>query len=200
MDNLSSSDLDSPSKTPLFIAIAAGIIALVGLWLGWLGFSRSAELEQQLAALGDASERLSAVEDLAGQQGGRVDQLGASLNSLSKEVSRVLGEVEGDITKLKRNVRTVAIDAGTAKRMVEALEKQGVKVAAPAPRVSSASKSTNAPVASRAGGVYKIKSGDNFGKIAAAYKISLTRLIEANPGVDSRRLRIGQEVVIPASK
>ncbi|EDY83534.1 hypothetical protein VDG1235_3161 [Verrucomicrobiia bacterium DG1235] len=47
-------------------------------------------------------------------------------------------------------------------------------------------------------GAYTIKSGDTLGKIAAAYKITLSQLQAANPGIDPRRLRIGQQIVVPA--
>ena len=62
MDNLSSADLDSSSKTPLFIGIAAVIIALTGVILGWLGFSKANELEAQLSAISGATESVSNLE------------------------------------------------------------------------------------------------------------------------------------------
>ncbi len=46
---------------------------------------------------------------------------------------------------------------------------------------------------------YNIQSGDNFAKIASAKGISLQALLDANPGVDPRRLQIGQAINIPAN-
>lgn len=209
MDNLSSSDLDSPSKTPLFIAIAAVIVGLAGLGLGWMGFTRSSELEKQLASMPDATAGLSDVEAYAEENGARIDKMAADMTQFSQEVNRVLGAVEDDISNLKKNVRAVAIEAGTAKKMVEELEKKGVQ-AAPTPRATSSVPATSsssdgdgssgetAPMGGDKGGSYTIKSGDTLGRIAAAHNLSLSELLAANPGVDPRRLRIGQQITIPS--
>jgi tetratricopeptide (TPR) repeat protein len=46
---------------------------------------------------------------------------------------------------------------------------------------------------------YKVVSGDNPAKIAARHGISVTALRAANPGLDDRRLRVGQVLKIPNS-
>ncbi|MDQ8205300.1 LysM domain-containing protein [Pelagicoccus sp. SDUM812003] len=207
MDSLSSSELDSPSKTPLFIAIAAILLGIAGLWLAWTSFSRISELEKKLAEVESAAQGASEMQDAIDASSARVEQVVANMNTLSQNVSDALNEVGSDITKVRSDVRKVAIEAGTAKKMVEELEKSGVRVAsAPAPSRASSSSSepaqtSKSPDASPGkSGVYTIKSGDTLGKIAAAYKITLTQLQSANPGVDPRRLRIGQQIVIPAAQ
>lgn len=213
MDNLSSSDLDSPSKTPLFIAVAAVIVGLAGLGLGWMGFSRAAALEAKMTALETASAGVADLDAAVNANANRIEQLSTNVTTFSQEVNRVMRAVEEDISNLKKNLRAVAIDAGTAKKMVEDLEKAGVK-AAPAPVAApvvaagssgapkegaSGSAGSAAPVAGK-GGVYTIKSGDTLGRIATAHGVSLSALQAANPDVDERRLRIGQQIVIPAAK
>jgi tetratricopeptide (TPR) repeat protein len=44
---------------------------------------------------------------------------------------------------------------------------------------------------------HKVVAGDNPAKIAARYGIKLSALRAANPGMDDRRLRVGQSLVIP---
>jgi len=46
---------------------------------------------------------------------------------------------------------------------------------------------------------YIVVQGDTFGKIAKAHGVSLKALEDANPGVDSRKLKIKQKITIPAS-
>ena len=46
-------------------------------------------------------------------------------------------------------------------------------------------------------GSYAIQAGDSFSKVANAKGISLQDLLNANPGVDPKRLQIGQMIVIP---
>lgn len=206
MENLSSSELDSPSKTPLFIAIAAVIVALVALGIGWMGLSRAAELEKEIARLEEASSQDTGLEDSVRATAERVESLSGSMNNFSKSVNDAIKEVHSDMTKVRSDLRKVTIDALTAKKMVEELEEKGVKVAVVP---SSSGSSSAAPAASSSApktpdtkpgtsGVYTIKSGDTLGKIAAAYKITLSQLQAANPGIDPRRLRIGQQVAIPA--
>lgn len=45
--------------------------------------------------------------------------------------------------------------------------------------------------------VHVVKAGDSFSSIARAYDVSVNALIEANPGVNPRRLQLGQEIRIP---
>lgn len=44
---------------------------------------------------------------------------------------------------------------------------------------------------------YAITKNDNFSKIASTHGVTLAALTKANPGVDSRRLRVGQKIQIP---
>jgi LysM repeat protein len=46
-------------------------------------------------------------------------------------------------------------------------------------------------------GPYTVVSGDSFYKIAKAHSISVRALADANPGVDSARLKIGQTLQVP---
>jgi len=48
--------------------------------------------------------------------------------------------------------------------------------------------------------VYTVAEGDWFSKIAKAHGISLKALAEANPGVDSTKLKIGQKLNLPEPK
>lgn len=67
-----------------------------------------------------------------------------------------------------------------AASVVQAQEPVGMKPAAPARPET-----------------HTIKAGDTLGQIAVTHKVSLHALVEANPGIDPKRLSIGREVVIP---
>jgi len=207
MENLSSSELDSPSKTPLFIAIAAVLVALVSLALGWMGLSRATALESELKRLEELASSDSGLEDAVQANKEGLDKLSNSVNGFSKNVNKAITDIGSDIKKVRSNVNKALIEAGTAKKMVQELEEKGVQVSV-VPSRSSASGSRAASSSSPAqkapdaapgkSGVYTIKSGDTLGKIAAAYKITLSQLQAANPGIDPRRLRIGQQIRVPA--
>ncbi|MDE3084096.1 MAG: LysM peptidoglycan-binding domain-containing protein, partial [Verrucomicrobiota bacterium] len=57
-----------------------------------------------------------------------------------------------------------------------------------------------APGTVTAEGAYIVKSGDSLAKIARANGVSLADLEAANPGVDPKRLKIGQKINLPAKK
>jgi LysM repeat protein len=46
---------------------------------------------------------------------------------------------------------------------------------------------------------HKVQAGETFTSIASRHRISVTQLQAANPGVDSRRLKVGQTLTIPSS-
>ncbi|WP_224772706.1 LysM peptidoglycan-binding domain-containing protein [Pelagicoccus enzymogenes] len=202
---MSSSELDSPSKTPLFIGIAAVIVALVGLGVGWMGLSRAAELEKQITRLEEAASQGTGLEESLQETADRVESLSTGMNNFSKSVNDAISGIRSDMTKVRSDIRKNSMDALTALKMVKDLEEKGVQVAV-VPTASSSSSSSSTDAAAKktpdtapgTSGVYTIKSGDTLGKIAAAYKISLSQLQAANPGIDPRRLRIGQQVAIPA--
>lgn len=209
MDNLSSADLDTSSKTPLFIGIAAIIVGLTGAAIGWLGFSKANELEQQLAKMASDADSVAEVGKTVDSNGEMIRRMAGKMTSIEKGLADIKGGVEADMVSVKQNLRKVAMDAGTALKKAEALEKSGVRVAtsSPAPTSSSASTSTSSKstgetaTASGEAGTHKIESGDTYERLRVRYNLkSVNELIDANPGVDPRRLMIGQSIVIPAAK
>ncbi len=69
----------------------------------------------------------------------------------------------------------------------------------PAPETAAAPAVTNAALeAVRPGtGQYSVVKGDSFYKIARAHRISMKALADANPGVDSAKLKVGQVLHLP---
>ncbi len=57
---------------------------------------------------------------------------------------------------------------------------------------------TAVPVAPATSTEYKVLKGDNFSTIAAKLHVSLKALIDANPGVDPLKLKIGQTIHVPS--
>ena len=84
------------------------------------------------------------------------------------------------------------------KEMFEALAGRGSK-----PSGGSEAETSDASASSSSAtttvGSYTIQPGDNFAKIAEQYGVSLQALLDANPGVDPRRLQIGQSIVLPSN-
>jgi len=56
---------------------------------------------------------------------------------------------------------------------------------------------TTAPAASGESREYTIVRGDTLSKIASTHGVTLSAIMKANPGLDSRRLKIGKKIQIP---
>lgn len=70
----------------------------------------------------------------------------------------------------------------------------------PAPGPAVVTPPAAAPLpAAPAGGLreHEVQAGENFTTIGKKYNVSPTAIAKANPGVDSRRLRVGQKIKIP---
>ncbi|MCX8157421.1 MAG: LysM peptidoglycan-binding domain-containing protein [Verrucomicrobiae bacterium] len=68
----------------------------------------------------------------------------------------------------------------------------------PGPAVVTPPTATPAPAATAAGvREHEVQAGENFTTIGKKYNVSPTAIAKANPGVDSRRLRVGQKLKIP---
>lgn len=201
MDNLSSADLDASSKTPLFIGIAAIIIAIVGVWLGWLGFSKANELEARIAEISGAADSISKLESTVSDNSEMLRKAAGKITSIESNLGTVTGVIEKDVADVKRSMRSLAMQAGTALKKVEALEERGVAAApAPSPEPSPVQTSKGDNSVPSSSTTHTIASGDTYGKLSAKYKVSVNDLFDANPGVDPRRLRIGQKILIPSAE
>tara|TARA_B100000900_G_scaffold405080_1_gene414208 strand:+ start:2154 stop:2756 length:603 start_codon:yes stop_codon:yes gene_type:complete len=200
MENLSSADLDNSSKTPLFIGIGAVIIAAIGFWLGWLGFSKANDLEARNAEISGAAESLSKLESSVHDNSEMLRKAAGKIASLESNLGTVTKAIEKDVADVKRNMRSLAMQAGTALKKAEALEKEGVRIAA-SPVSSQLAQKRKGNISSTLSATsHTIAAGDTYGKLSTQYKVGVNALLDANPGVDPRRLRIGQKIIVPSAQ
>jgi len=73
-------------------------------------------------------------------------------------------------------------------------------VAVPTPETQPTAPGTIAPAAQMTAKSYAVVNGDSFYRIAKVNNVSVRALVDANPGVDSARLRIGQVLQVPVSE
>lgn len=72
--------------------------------------------------------------------------------------------------------------------------------ATPAPAPDAATTTPTVPTTPAAGKEYTVAKGDAFYKIAKANGISISALSKANPNVDSKKLKVGQKLIIPVQE
>ena len=86
-------------------------------------------------------------------------------------------------------------------RTAPATDKKAVKKKAAAKKTAGKKNTGKAEKAAvPADGVYIVKEGDSFSRIAAKYHVRVADIEAANPGVSSNRLQIGQKLNLPTGK
>jgi LysM repeat protein len=133
----------------------------------------------------------------------RIVRAGAEIARLS----RTDRQVRDNTAQLELVTRGLTTTREEFNKLVDSMrDVQAARPAATAPARTAAPTGGSGgpdPVASTAtgawpaDGIYTIQSGDTFSRIAARFNIKLEDLERVNPGVDSRRLQIGQKIQLP---
>jgi len=191
------------SLLPVALAVLAIVLGGAGLYFGMTANQRINPLADTMDAGSGIAARLE--KDIAAFET-RIAELRAKSAELEQALSRT--RQYGNLNE--QTIKQVA--AGMQENRTELVKLAGrlnELLASGAPAAATASTRADAPTAesdaaaesrpANAPGTYAIQSGDNFVKVANKLGIGLQALIDANPGVDPRRLRIGQEINIPAN-
>ncbi|WP_256841853.1 LysM peptidoglycan-binding domain-containing protein [Ornithinimicrobium cryptoxanthini] len=75
----------------------------------------------------------------------------------------------------------------------------GAKADTPSKDSSAGSGKSDSAASTHSGGTVTVRAGDTLSGIAAANGISLTALVNANPGVNARGLQVGQQITLPGA-
>ena len=172
-------NLSNASLLPLALALLAVVLGGAGLYFGLTANSKLQPIVETI----DAREN-SFSESVEAQ---------ASIKESIKAISEQNKELAKAITRLRAygNERDQ-----TLKELQVKLDQQ-TQSSAKSSSGGTANQSSSVATNSAVSGEYVIRSGDTFARIALESGIKLQDLLNANPGVDPRRLRIGQTIMIP---
>lgn len=177
------------------------------------------QLRAQDAATTERLEKLSGtVKDLLDSR----EAFQQSLQSLQKDLRDLQDKVNSgnstlatqqDLKQLASKIEDVDRKrAADYDRLVSQIEALGKLVTAPpaaVPKARSRPAPTEEPEpaanVSDKGYYYVVKKGDYLSLIAQAYraknvKVTVKQILDANPGLDEKRLIVGQKIFIPAPK
>ncbi len=183
------------SKFPLILAIAAFV-------LGGLSFIFAYNTKNTLDRTKDSLQKevTEAVEE-AKQAAAIARNAGAGSEGFAEiktDFAQFESKVKSDYGTLIQSHSDVIKRTNELSARLAQLE-QGRR-AAPA-NATPARANNSAPAAGTpaqvAGNKYTVKQGDNPGKIARELGISTKALMDANPGLDPKRLQIGQKLNVP---
>ncbi|MGB0409220.1 MAG: LysM peptidoglycan-binding domain-containing protein [Opitutales bacterium] len=177
---------------PTSLAVLAIVLGAAGLYFGLtanqrlnplsesmeVGTSSDARLEKKVATLETQLTELGVQYAELKKALERMRLYSNQSEKLVKQVAGAVSENRDEIVKLAERVNEFASGGAKTKRSPSA---------------------ESADLGSGPGGTYTIESGDSFAKIAAKLNLDLQALLDANPGADPRRLRIGQVINIPGS-
>jgi LysM repeat protein len=79
------------------------------------------------------------------------------------------------------------------------VQQQQPQAAIPVPIVPPTQPQVTAPMEPAGGATYEVVAGDTLGKIAKAHGVTVKALEAANPGVDPKKLKVKQKLVIPGA-
>lgn len=183
----------SSSHSPL--ALVGAVLGLLGVLIGVTGIVMARGAKQEATR---SQIKMAAVES-------RIEALGTDLNARVDGVDQRMERVGAAIAPLQR-------DRGNMQQVVDGMRQFQTSIAQnreainelstrlgqlaearPAARTATATAGAEVP----AEGTYIIQSGDTYGRIAQRFGLTISAIEAANPGVDPRRLQIGQRINLP---
>jgi LysM repeat protein len=197
--------MDTPSKNGSYLVIAACILAVISLILGIIALRSISAMKSQMGDVGNFAARLDSIETSSRKASDDAGKASSRIATMSLDTQRAFDNVGKELATLRTSVNRLTIEmtgiGGTTPssgRSTSPKPSTTTPVASPSSSTGSASVPP-APVSQiDADGAYTIKSGDTFARLSGLFGVSVQAIEAANPGVDARRLRIGQKIFIPS--
>ncbi len=178
MDTISSDNNESFSYLPV-LALIIGLIAGV---LGGVALAKVSNINKTLTDQSALADRIDALET-------ELRKTSTSSEEATKRINKVAADTNAAFKQFSEAFTTLRTDFEEARTAP-------APVAAAAP--SSGGGSDPAPAPAGVASQYTVRGGDTGSKIARNAGVSLSALLNANPGVDWNRLGVGQVINIPA--
>lgn len=186
--------MDTPSSNNSnYLVYAVGFLAAIALIVGIVAItkiSKAASTVDGLTLRVETMEgKINTASDAATRASNGLTGVRVETQRSFDQVSSQLAGINSAIARLQSDTKAVTDKLG------EVETRGGSRSAASSSGGAAASGAT--PGQLTEDGSYVIKSGDTFGKIAAQYGVSIADIQKANPGVDPRKLHVGQKIVVP---
>jgi LysM repeat protein len=180
-------DTISRENNSNYLPIAGVLVGVIALAVACFALVKASNASKALAADADQIATIESTANSAAQSAQTANQTAQEADTGLKTLrDGIQSEFDQITTKFG------SIDASIAKLQ-------------PAPRAAKASRHApdaegSAPGTVSSDGTYTVKSGDSLAKIARANGVALADLEAANPGVDPKRLKVGQKINLPTKQ
>lgn len=186
------------SKIPLILAIAAFVLGGLSFIFA---FNTKSGLERMKTSLqkevAEAAEEAKQSAALARNMSAGND----GVSAIKTDLAQFESSVKADYRTLANSQAEVIKRTNELTSRLAQLEqgRRSAPAATPASRAgnNTPATGTQTAAATTSGGKYTVKQGDNPGKIARELGITTKALMDANPGLDPKRLQIGQKLNVP---
>ena len=180
-------DTISSEPKPSYLPVGALIASLVALVFAIVAFAKVNSAQKDLAAQGEQIAKVSTIETTA-----------QTAQATAERAQGVADKAGRDAASALRNIESVARQTEEGfKHVVSQIETVRTSVASAPKGSSSGSASGSGPAPVAGPGEYLVKSGDTGSSIARANNTTVAALEAVNPGIDWRRLKIGQAIKLP---
>ena len=180
------------------------LFAALTLFAASTSRAQDAAVEERLNQLNGLVQDL--LEDKAAQRK-QIESLAREIESLREQLNQpnTAYAMQEDLKRLAEKVQEIDRKREADRELIlKEIEKLAKSIAAPPPKPRKVTVPDNPPGTTPDKGFeYTIQSGDTLSAIVAAYadqniKITVKQILQANPGLDEKKLRVGQKIFIPA--
>lgn len=199
-------------------------LGLLGLGLGVvataLGIISMIKVGDTAADMNDKIEKAAALSLETKKISDRIDSLAMQIEEIKagdkSKYDSLISQLNAELKRMGASIENVAKSSQNNRSLIEELAKRSTRraQAEPAPARQQAAQQAPEQTATAAEQPaqqtaeqpaqngeqkkYKIQSGDTFAKLAKKHGVSLDAIIAANPDANPSRLKVGQEINIPA--
>jgi LysM repeat protein len=168
-------DTISRESNSSYLPVAGVLVGVLALILGGIALAKVSSLNKRVPE--DLQDKLTSLTTDTQNAAAAAEKAGKGVDSLQRSSQVAFDSIGPELGGLRDSVKKLE-DAAKA------------RVVAP-----KSAKGGEGGAATAAGpGEYKVKPGDTGTKIAKATGVSLSELETVNPGVDWRRLKVGQTI------
>lgn len=201
MEDENQTNFTSKPFLPLAVGLAGAVLGVASLAVAINAASRASTAEENFKTMKDGVERAAALsiemknmsskmEDAMTQVNDIKSAGATNVNALSRQMQSAINSLSAEISKnrslIAENQKAIGEVASRGGRPRATQPSQGATAADSAQQGASAG-----------GKVHNVRPGETLLVIAKKYGKKLSEIQAANPGVDSKRLQIGQEIAIP---
>lgn len=201
-------------------------LGLLGLGLGVvataLGIISMVKVGDTAADMNDKIEKAAALSIETKKISDRIDSLAMQIEEIKagdkSRYDSLISQLNAELKRMGASIENVAKSSQNNRDLIEELAKRSSKrttqaepaqnrqqAARQAPERTAAAEqpaqqtqTAEQPAQNGESKKYKIQSGDTFAKLAKKHGVSLDAIIAANPDANPSRLKVGQEINIPA--